>query len=256
MSEPKVRGTVHVIEETKTYGQSGFRKRLVVLEQDKGRFVNYVPVEFVQDNCDTVDDLNVGDEVEIIGIAGEPREGQNRQPGALVAIGQPRAVGSGELEGLRAELNRVDPDLRMEIIAAYNLVVDSNIETPAGRTPTAFFASVRVCNDGTTDITDLFVRIGDDIGHEQSYRVGLSHLRTSPTDRAAGHSHGGGATPDLKPSQAAHQSNHKREHTAFNKSQHNVKNCQGFDGLCNICIRCQVKHQYSHHQAAQNCKYV
>jgi hypothetical protein len=65
MSEPKVRGTVHVIEETKTYGQSGFRKRLVVLEQDKGRFVNYVPVEFVQDNCDTVDDLNVGDEVEI-----------------------------------------------------------------------------------------------------------------------------------------------------------------------------------------------
>jgi hypothetical protein len=65
MSEPTVRGTVHLIEETKTYGQRGFRKRLVVLEQDKGRFINYLPMEFIQDSCDTVDDLQVGDEVEI-----------------------------------------------------------------------------------------------------------------------------------------------------------------------------------------------
>ena len=65
MSEAKVRGVVHVIEDTKTYGQKGFRKRLVVLEQDNGRFTNYVPVEFVQDNCDSVDQLNVGDDVEI-----------------------------------------------------------------------------------------------------------------------------------------------------------------------------------------------
>lgn len=41
---------------------------------------------------------------------------------------------------------------------------------------------------------NVFARIGNDIGVDQSYRVGLSHLRTSPTDRAAGHSHGGGAT--------------------------------------------------------------
>jgi hypothetical protein len=65
MSEPTVQGTVHLIEETKTYGQRGFRKRLVVLEQDKGRFINYLPMEFIQDGCDTVDDLRVGDEVEI-----------------------------------------------------------------------------------------------------------------------------------------------------------------------------------------------
>ena len=65
MSEAKVRGLVHVIEETKTFGQKGFRKRLVVLEQDKGRFTNYVPVEFVQDECDKVDQMSVGDEVEI-----------------------------------------------------------------------------------------------------------------------------------------------------------------------------------------------
>ena len=65
MSDAKVRGIVHLIEETKTYGQKGFRKRLVVLEQDNERFTNYVPVEFIQDSCDSVDGMNVGDDVEI-----------------------------------------------------------------------------------------------------------------------------------------------------------------------------------------------
>ncbi|WP_164104318.1 DUF3127 domain-containing protein [Candidatus Laterigemmans baculatus] len=65
MSEAKVRGVVHMIEETKTYGAKGFRKRLVVLEQDKGSFVNYVPIEFTRDDCDSVDSLNVGDEIDV-----------------------------------------------------------------------------------------------------------------------------------------------------------------------------------------------
>jgi hypothetical protein len=56
---------VHLIEDTKTYGNKGFRKRLVVLEQDKGSFTNYVPIEFVRDSCDSVDDINLGDEVEV-----------------------------------------------------------------------------------------------------------------------------------------------------------------------------------------------
>ncbi len=65
MSDGKARGVVHFIDQTKTFGQKGFRKRMVVLEQDKGRFVNYIPLEFMQDGCDSVDQLNVGDEVEI-----------------------------------------------------------------------------------------------------------------------------------------------------------------------------------------------
>ncbi len=65
MSNPTVTGKVEVIEETKTYGQKGFRKRLVVLEQDNGRFTNYIPVEFIQDGCDSVDQMNLGDEIEI-----------------------------------------------------------------------------------------------------------------------------------------------------------------------------------------------
>lgn len=66
MSEnSKVRGVIEVIEETKSYGQKGFRKRLVVLAQESPRFTNYVPVEFIQDNCDAVDELKVGDEIEV-----------------------------------------------------------------------------------------------------------------------------------------------------------------------------------------------
>ena len=63
MKDPTVRGVVHLIEETKTFGQKGFRKRLVVLEQSKGTFTNYVPVEFVKDGCDAVDDLSMGEEI-------------------------------------------------------------------------------------------------------------------------------------------------------------------------------------------------
>jgi hypothetical protein len=65
MSESKVKGVVHLIEDTKTFGQKGFRKRLVVLEQDTGRFQNYIPVEFLQDACDQVDSLSIGSEVEV-----------------------------------------------------------------------------------------------------------------------------------------------------------------------------------------------
>lgn len=65
MSDGKVRAKVHLIEETKTYGQKGFRKRLVVLEQEKGRFENFIPIEFIQDDCDSVDEIKVGDEVEV-----------------------------------------------------------------------------------------------------------------------------------------------------------------------------------------------
>lgn len=65
MSEAKVRGIVHVIEPTKTFGQKGFRKRTVVLEQPSGRFTNYIPIEFTNDGCDSVEELRVGDDVEV-----------------------------------------------------------------------------------------------------------------------------------------------------------------------------------------------
>ena len=65
MSDAKVSGVVHLIEETKTYGSKGFRKRLVVLEQEKGSFTNYIPIEFIKNACDKVDEMSEGDEVEV-----------------------------------------------------------------------------------------------------------------------------------------------------------------------------------------------
>ena len=65
MSDTKVSGKVHLVEETKTYGQKGFQKRLVVLEKQDGRFSNFIPLEFTRDACSIADDMNVGDEVEV-----------------------------------------------------------------------------------------------------------------------------------------------------------------------------------------------
>ena len=59
MSNAKVRGIVHLIEDTKTFGQKGFRKRMIVLEQQNGRFANYIPLEFTNDACDLADDLRL-----------------------------------------------------------------------------------------------------------------------------------------------------------------------------------------------------
>ena len=65
MSEATVTGQVHLIEPTKSFGQKGFRKRTVVLEQVTGRFTNYLPLEFISDSCDMVDNLSVGDTIKV-----------------------------------------------------------------------------------------------------------------------------------------------------------------------------------------------
>lgn len=65
MSQATVQGRVHLIEPTKTFGARGFRKRLVVLEQELGSFVNYIPIEFIKEGCDAVDELAVGDQITI-----------------------------------------------------------------------------------------------------------------------------------------------------------------------------------------------
>ena len=38
---------------------------MVVIEQANGRFTNYLPLEFVQDGCDNVDQLHLGDKVSV-----------------------------------------------------------------------------------------------------------------------------------------------------------------------------------------------
>jgi len=53
-----------------------------------------------------------------------------------------------------------DGPLRMEVITAYNFVVDSNVESPSSFSPSAAHLGVKVCNTGTTTLTDVEVSIG------------------------------------------------------------------------------------------------
>ena len=64
--EALVKGVVHLVDDTKEYGKKGFKKRLVVLTQESGTFTNYIPIEFVQDGVEQVDNLSVGDEIEVV----------------------------------------------------------------------------------------------------------------------------------------------------------------------------------------------
>ena len=66
METGKVTGIVSVIEPTKTYGEKGFKKRLVVLEQHLSEtWSNYIPIEFCRHDCEVADNLTEGDEVTI-----------------------------------------------------------------------------------------------------------------------------------------------------------------------------------------------
>lgn len=61
-------------------------------------------------------------------------------------------------------------DLHIEVIAAYNLVVDSNVESPSTYAPEAATLGAKICNDGADDLTNAFAYIGDfDMGTAGSY---------------------------------------------------------------------------------------
>ncbi len=54
-----------------------------------------------------------------------------------------------------------DGDLRIEPIAAYNFVVDSNVESPSTYAPRAAYLSAKFHNDGTNALTNVWAYIGD-----------------------------------------------------------------------------------------------
>ena len=65
------------------------------------------------------------------------------------------------LSGQVATAALQDGALRMEVITAYNFVVDSNVESPSTNGPSAAHLGVKIYNDGATPITDVYVKIGD-----------------------------------------------------------------------------------------------
>ena len=61
----KETGVVCAIENEKQFGEKGFRVRVFVLEQDDGKYTNYVPFQLTGKACDKADELNEGDKIEV-----------------------------------------------------------------------------------------------------------------------------------------------------------------------------------------------
>jgi len=75
----ELEGTVKIIEETKTYGNNGFRKRqLVIITDQETKYPQVISVDFVQDKVDLLDKYVEGEGVKVhINIGG--REWVNPQ---------------------------------------------------------------------------------------------------------------------------------------------------------------------------------
>ncbi|RDY59533.1 DUF3127 domain-containing protein [Flagellimonas nanhaiensis] len=60
----EVQGRIKMIDETKTYGNNGFRKREVVVTTEE-QYPQHILIEFVQDKCDLLNNYSTGQLVKI-----------------------------------------------------------------------------------------------------------------------------------------------------------------------------------------------
>ncbi|WP_010516372.1 DUF3127 domain-containing protein [Croceivirga radicis] len=60
----EVQGRIKMIDETKTYGNNGFRKRELVVTTEE-QYPQHILVEFVQDKCDLLNSYKVGQMVKV-----------------------------------------------------------------------------------------------------------------------------------------------------------------------------------------------
>lgn len=87
----------------------------------------------------------------------------------------------------QAHAATTDGALRMEVITAYNFVVDSNIESPAGKSPSAAHLGVKIFNTGPTTLTNVVVNIGELTNPATSTGTpGVFDSRTIPAEQDVG----------------------------------------------------------------------
>ncbi len=60
----EIQGKIKVIDETKTFGANGFRKRELVVTTEE-QYPQHIMVEFIQDKCDLLNNFQVGQQVKI-----------------------------------------------------------------------------------------------------------------------------------------------------------------------------------------------
>ncbi|MCX2681083.1 DUF3127 domain-containing protein [Galbibacter sp. EGI 63066] len=60
----EIQGRIKLIDETKTYGNNGFRKREIVITTEE-QYPQHIMVEFIQDKCELLDAFQVGQQAKI-----------------------------------------------------------------------------------------------------------------------------------------------------------------------------------------------
>ena len=60
----EVQGKIKKIDETKTFGNNGFRKREMVVTTEE-QYPQHLLIEFVQDKCDLLNNYQVGQQVKV-----------------------------------------------------------------------------------------------------------------------------------------------------------------------------------------------
>ena len=60
----EVQGKIKMIDETKTYGSNGFRKREMVVTTEE-QYPQHIMIEFVQDKTDLLNNFQVGQNVKV-----------------------------------------------------------------------------------------------------------------------------------------------------------------------------------------------
>ncbi|NDV41776.1 DUF3127 domain-containing protein [Flagellimonas sediminis] len=60
----EVQGRIKMIDETKTYGNNGFRKRELVVTTEE-QYPQHILIEFVQDKCDLLNSFSAGQMVKV-----------------------------------------------------------------------------------------------------------------------------------------------------------------------------------------------
>lgn len=60
----EVQGKIKLIDETKTYGSNGFRKRELVVTTEE-QYPQHIMIEFVQDKTDLLNTFKVGQQVKV-----------------------------------------------------------------------------------------------------------------------------------------------------------------------------------------------
>ena len=110
----ELQGKIKMIDETKTYGNNGFRKREMVITTEE-QYPQHIMIEFVQDKTDLLNSYKVGQDVKVsINVRG--REWVNPQG---------ESVFFNTIQGWRIEKAQdTRPEAKQPVKQAVNAVIE------------------------------------------------------------------------------------------------------------------------------------